>query len=43
MRAEIASLRQENNAGNAAVINATKRSAKALEKWDADGLPEPAV
>jgi len=43
VREELAQLRADNNMGNAAVVNASKRSAKVLEKFDADGMPAVAA
>lgn len=37
---EIAELREEQRIGNASIVNATNKTARLLEKFDLDGLPE---
>lgn len=43
LREEVATLREDQRAGNAAIANNTSRGAKMLEKFDVDGLPEVRV
>jgi hypothetical protein len=39
LRAEVAALRADQRTASAVLANANARTAKTLEKWDADGLP----
>jgi hypothetical protein len=40
LRAEVARLRTENMAAQTSIATNTRKSAQALEQWDADGMPE---
>lgn len=40
LRAEVATLREEQRAGHSAIAGNTSRSARTLEKFDIDGMPE---
>lgn len=40
LRQEVASLRAEQTAGHTAIANNTGRTARTLDRWDGDGLPE---